>query len=953
MPRPTSPRDAPLIERGHEIASADDALRAAGEGHGGVLVIEGAAGIGKTRLVGDAIGRAQAQGMTVLRARGGELEHEFAFGIVRQLFERELTGASPERREQLFADAAAPAATALGLDGPMLQPGSDLGFPVLHALYWLVANLAAEGPLAIVVDDAQWADRPSARFLAYLAPRAAELSLLLLVASRPATPEAEIDLVSQIEQGAQATVLRPAGLSERAIAELLTTRLEVPPEAAFVAACRQATGGNPFLLRELAAAVRADGISPDAAGAARVLELGPTTVSRSLLLRVAGRAPSASVLAKAVAVLGEDVELRHAAALAGIDDDEAAVTADALVEADVLAPERPLRFSHPIVRAAVYGETGPGERTRMHARAAEILRDDGAPSERLVPHLLATEPAGKDWAFAALLDTATGAISRGAPDVAVSCLRRALAEPPPGDAERGQALSALGIAELCGGGDVRDGLRHMAESLPLTVDRGARTFTRLILARVIWIVEDAPEAVAVLSDALDDLDEGDDHMRGVLEAERIGLGIIDPRTCEAAAAAVDLLQAPAQPATPAERLVLANLATARLLRGDDAQVAGDLAALACGDGALLATEGEGSSPYQQAIYTLALAGRIGEARSEIDRSLVQLRGAARPDDLFAMLAARAMVNWWAGDLAACETDAREAVEVPYLPAFALPAGLMWVVLSLVERDDLEGAQAAALRSPPSVELESLVNHNPLIWGRATLLLAQGRPAAALVELDELARRETAVCAGPPVSPWRPPAVLAHLALGDRDRARELAAEEERLARRWGAPGSVGIALRSRGLAEGGDDGIDLLRSAVTLLAPSTARLEHARAVVELGAALRRGGTRADARPILEEGVEAARRCGATSLARRAHEELRLAGAKPRRLQFSGVEALTAAERRVAELAADGRSNREIAQALFVTGKTVENQLGRVYGKLGISSRKDLQGALGAPEAQAA
>lgn len=338
MPRPTSPRDAPLIERGHEIASADDALRAAGEGHGGVLVIEGAAGIGKTRLVGDAIGRAQAQGMTVLRARGGELEHEFAFGIVRQLFERELTGASPERREQLFADAAAPAATALGLDGPMLQPGSDLGFPVLHALYWLVANLAAEGPLAIVVDDAQWADRPSARFLAYLAPRAAELSLLLLVASRPATPEAEIDLVSQIEQGAQATVLRPAGLSERAIAELLTTRLEVPPEAAFVAACRQATGGNPFLLRELAAAVRADGISPDAAGAARVLELGPTTVSRSLLLRVAGRAPSASVLAKAVAVLGEDVELRHAAALAGIDDDEAAVTADALVEADVLAP---------------------------------------------------------------------------------------------------------------------------------------------------------------------------------------------------------------------------------------------------------------------------------------------------------------------------------------------------------------------------------------------------------------------------------------------------------------------------------------------------------------------------------------------------------------------------------------------------------------------------------------
>jgi len=945
LPLPTSPRDAPLIERGHEIAAVDDALRSAASGRGGVLVLEGPAGIGKTRLVADATARAQVQGLTVLRARGGELEHEFAFGVVRQLLERELTAASPERRASLFADAAAPAATALGLDGPMLMPGSDLGFPVLHALYWLVANLAAETPLAIVVDDAQWADQPSARFLAYLAPRAAELSLLLLIASRPPTPDADFHLVSQIDGVAEATVLRPAGLSEQAIAELLTTRLDRPPDPAFVTACRTATGGNPFLLRELAAAVRADGIPPDAGGAARVLQLGPTTVSRSLLLRVAGRAPAASALAKAVAVLGEDVELRHAAALAGIGDEEAAATADALVEADVLAPERPLRFSHPIVRSAVYGEIGPGERIRMHARAAAVLRDEGVASEQLVPHLLATEPAGADWAFAALLDAANGAIARGAPDVAVSCLRRALEEPPPGEAERGQALAALGIAELCGGGDVREGLHHLAESIPLTPDRGARTFTRLILARVIWIVEDAPEAVAVLSEALGDLDEDDDHMRAVLEAERIALGIIDPRTCDAAAEALAGRTPPEDPQTPGDRLLLANLATERLLRGDDAEAAAELASRACGSGALLATEGEGSAPYQQAIYTLALAGRYGEAKAEIDRSLLQLRASARPDDLFAMLAARAMVDWWAGDLAACETDAREAVEVPFLPAFALPAGLMWLVLSLVERGDLEAAEAASLRSPPTVELESLVNHNPLIWGRASLLLAQGRPQDALVELDELARRETAVCAGPPVSPWRPPAVLAHLALGDVERARALAVEEERLARRWGAPGSVGIALRTRGLAEGGDEGIDLLRAAVDVLAPSGARLEHARSVFELGAALRRGGVRADARPFLEEGVELARRCGATALAHRAHEELRLAGAKPRRLQFSGVEALTAAERRVAQLAAGGKSNREIAQSLFVTGKTVENQLGRVYGKLGISSRQALGEAL--------
>jgi DNA-binding CsgD family transcriptional regulator len=947
-PRPS--HQTPLIERDAEIAGMQAALDDAAAGLGGVVLIEGPAGIGKTRLVAEAVRAAAERDLKVLRGRGGELEHEFAFGVVRQLLERELTHADPERREALFAGAAAPAGTALGLDGPMLEPGSDLGFPVLHALYWLMANLAAERPLVVVVDDAQWADGPSARFLAYLAPRAAELALLLVVASRPTGPDNALDLVTQLRAVPGAAVMQPAGLSDTAIGDLFRGRLDSDPTDVFVAACRSATGGNPFLLRELAGAAAADGIVPDDAGAAKVADLGPVTVSRSLLLRVAGRAPSATAVAKAVAVLGDDVELRHAAALAAIDEDEAAVTADALADAEILAPERPLRFIHPVVRAAVYGETGPGERTRLHARAAEILRDDGAPAERLVPHLLVTEPGGRPWAFAALLEAATGALSRGAPEVAVAALQRALIEPPPGDAERGQALAALGIAELCGGGDVKVGLARLAESLPLTPDRGARTFVRLILARVTWIVEDPPVAVQVLSEALDDLDPGDDATRAQLTAEKFGLGIIDPRTCEEAEALLDGVTPPPGDTT-AERLVLANLATLRLIRGDDAQVAADLALRACADGELLAAEGEGSSPYQQAIYTLVLADRIPEAIREIDASLRTLRKVARPDDLFAMLAAHAMADWFAGDLASCEANALEAVDVPMLPEFALPAALMWVVLSLVERGDLDGAEQAALRAPPTAELQSLVNHNALIWGRAALLMARGRPKEALVELDELARRETEVHAAPPVSPWRPPAALAHLALGDRERAIALAVEEEQLARRWGALPTIGAALRVRGLAEGGDGGLDLLRESVTVLEASGARLEHARAVVDRGAALRRAGHRADARPILRDGVEAARRAGATALAQQAHEELRLAGAKPRRLQFSGVESLTAAERRVAELAAEGMANREIAQSLFVTGKTVENQLGRVYGKLGISSRRELAPTLAAgPEA---
>ena len=165
-------------------------------------------------------------------------------------------------------------------------------------------------------------------------------------------------------------------------------------------------------------------------------------------------------------------------------------------------------------------------------------------------------------------------------------------------------------------------------------------------------------------------------------------------------------------------------------------------------------------------------------------------------------------------------------------------------------------------------------------------------------------------------------------------------------RGWGAPRTVGMSLRALGLVEGGQAGELLLREAVELLAHSPARLEHARALVDLGALLRRGNSRSEARKLLRQGVELAHRCGATALVTR--EELAATGAHPRTILLSGLDALTASERRVAQMAADDLSNKEIAQALFVTVKTVEQHLGRVYRKLDISSRRELAAALAAP-----
>jgi DNA-binding CsgD family transcriptional regulator len=212
-------------------------------------------------------------------------------------------------------------------------------------------------------------------------------------------------------------------------------------------------------------------------------------------------------------------------------------------------------------------------------------------------------------------------------------------------------------------------------------------------------------------------------------------------------------------------------------------------------------------------------------------------------------------------------------------------------------------------------------------------------------LDSGRRFEAVGSRNPAYIAWRSPAALALHQLGQQEDARQLAGEELELARAWGAPRALGAALRAAGLIEGGEDGLALLEEGLQVLNESSARLEHAKARTELGAALRRANRRAQAREQLRQAVELATICGATDLAARAERELLATGARPRRIALSGVESLTPSERRVAELAATGPTNREIAQTLFVTQRTVEVHLTSIYRKLGISSRSQLAAAL--------
>jgi DNA-binding CsgD family transcriptional regulator len=268
--------------------------------------------------------------------------------------------------------------------------------------------------------------------------------------------------------------------------------------------------------------------------------------------------------------------------------------------------------------------------------------------------------------------------------------------------------------------------------------------------------------------------------------------------------------------------------------------------------------------------------------------------------------------------------------------------------TLIERGDLDEAQRVL--EPMATDLHGTFQTAAMVrHARGRLRFARRRFGEALDDFRAVG--EVAIGTGatsPCFMPWRSDGALAALALDDPDTARQLSDEEVKLARAFGAPRSLGVALRAAGLVAGGQRGEALLRESIEVLEGPDARLEQARAQADLGALLRRGNHRVEARHPLRQALDAAHHLGADPLAHQTEIELRATGAKPRRALLTGLEALTASERRIAELAADGLTNREIAQTLFITDRTVEGHLTHVFYKLDVKTRTALPAALSAP-----
>jgi DNA-binding CsgD family transcriptional regulator len=953
-----------LLEREDELARVNALITAAGNGHGGVLLITGPAGIGKTVLLEAARERAGQAGMRVLSGRGGELESGFSFGVARQLFEPLLVGASTAEREALLAGAARRALIALedyrgsrDQAGPVppeampLDAESEPPFAVMHGLYWLAVNASAAGPLLVAVDDLHWADQASLRFALYLADRLAGLPVALALSWRATETGDGADRLALLEKVAAGGVISLTPLSQSGVRTLLTREFGTVPPDRFAAACHAVTGGNAFLLRELVQQLRADGIAPGEEVAAQVAALGPRSVARAVALRVARLGPAAGELARAAAVLGDGAQLRHAATLAGVGLADAAAAADGLAGIGVFEPGTPLRFVHPIVRMAVHDDIPRASRGLRHAEAARLLAAEGADLDAVCAHLLLCEPTGSAEVVERLQAAAARAVGRGAPESAVSYLRRALAETADVSL-RARLARDLGRAEKVLGEPAAAG--HLRESLLLTSDPVLRAAVTPDLAELLILGGQWEAGTALLREALTELADrdvpsGEPATAAVarLQSWWAGLSAYDPNLVSELDDRLGELRSAARGSDVASRKLAGLLAGVLAWRGERASSVLALFDHALDDGRLLARVDTDPLMAAQALFSPVMLEQLGRAEELADQLLAQSRSRGSVVGLVIADCIHTAVTARRGELVDTETDVRTVIEIAaeYDIPFAIPTALWYGADALIERPGL--ADIAALTDIAAMPADFVRTASGALLRevRGRLALAVGDLGTARAELKAAAGTyETLHLVNSGASCWRSALALA-VAAEDPAGALRLADRELEDARQAGRPRPAAIALRTRGLLEGGERGLDDLRAAAELAAESGARLEQARALVELGAALRRANQRTAARGPLRTGLDLAYRCGATRLTQRARDELLAAGARPRRGALTGLEALTTSERRVAELAATGMSNPEIAQALFVTLNTVEGHLRHAYQKLSISSRGELPAAL--------
>jgi DNA-binding CsgD family transcriptional regulator len=811
----------------------------------------------------------------------------------------------------------------------------------------MMAGAAEARATMLAIDDLHWCDVASLEFVLYVLHRLDELPVALVMTRRPAVGGESADALDRVAGHPQVRLESLSGLGHEAVDELARGALGERADPAVVEASIEVTNGNPFYVHELLVALADEQSLRGAALTRRARALAPDAVIRSLRVRVGRLGATAAALARAIAILGDDVPLRRAAALAGLPLDAATAAADALAGVEIVLAREPLRFVHPLVQHAIEQDVPLFERASRHLDAARLLHADGEDAERVAAHLLLGHAGGDPWVVEQLRAAAREA---RAAQPAARYLERALQEPPTAQL-RPEVLAELGAAEAALGRPAA--ADHLEQAAAASADPRRRAELGLQLGRALDALARHEEAAGAYDAALHELpaapkDPDELELRDELESSFISTASIvpdlQPLALERATRVV--AHAVKGPRTQGQRLLLAHAALHATTTGESAHNAIELTERAWDGGRMLSDANPQWIGWRLVTAAFLLNGELESSLEVSQAALEEARRHAWPLAFATASYVRGLPLLWQGQVTDALADlelARDARRYGW-QQFARSAAAHYA-LCLIERGELDQAQAVLDEDGPLDEPHDIEDVLRL-YSLAELRLAQRRPREALdaaLAVGDIGERTVGYLG---YCEWRGTAAQAALMLGDRERALAFAGDALARAERTDVFHLRVRARRIIGLCEPGTRGVRSLRTAARLASNGPARLESTRALVDLGAALRRDNRRSDAREPLERAADLARRGGALALSERARVELAAAGARPRReALLSGPASLTPSERRIAELAATGQSNREIAQALFVTPKTVEYHLRNAYRKLDIQTRGELAQAL--------
>lgn len=905
-----------MIERTEQLSILRAAARSLARAEGAVIILDAPAGRGKSALLHAGLSDISRLHIRVSVARASHLDTAVPYGLLRRLVSPMVytdTGLKPLDGASAFA-------------APLFASGAELTAGVAYGCHQLLLAEAEASPLVLAIDDAHWADPATLQVLSRVAADLEHQPMLIILAARPGQRGPAADALSQIASQPFSRVLPVPPLSAEGVNAAIHELLGAAPEDSFAAACWDATGGNPFYLRDLLRPFAESGVAPDSAAVAMLERTGPDSLRRRMEARLSELGSTARRLGEWAAVLGDRAALHEVVALAELDLFEAGQHVERLRAASILAQVDPVTFTHPLVRAAVEATMPEAMVAAFHRRAAALLQRIDAPTGRIMQHMIRANPSADPAVCELLLTEGRAARESGSVPEAQELLARALIEPPPYDL-RAQVLLELARAEVLLGRPEADD--HLAEAVACAPNREIR--------------------VAALADRLPLL-----HLSG--HPERM------PQVFHEALQLRPTGQAPDETRLRWHLIAYSEYEQTPPLPAELTNVDLDTLPIQSGEDRMLLLAHLDQYNHQEPEKIENFLRHVTRAVADLPNS-----GTLTYFETLALLEAAAHLIWFDQLDTAARLCGRAAPEVVRLGAPELTVHLdhrrARIALRSAEFDEVldaipgiqERARAGGLdnyaRRAYRYRGEALFERGQMAEAADSFDRAAWHPAEHLLvallrddlqALPDLVRSAMRVAAADVAE--EPVHLLASHAwqrLGRHDAAVEAATAEVDAQRRYGIPSFLALALRRQATLTPTPQALLLLREAMMHASQCPRPHVGARVGLSLGAALRRSGRLSEAREHLRAALDTSSRLGLTRLTSQITEELRLAGGRPRRTRVTGLHSLTASQERVVRLAAAGMSNRQISEELVVTMKTVETHLAAAYRKLQVSSRDEL------------